>query len=309
LAFRQLIEKHKQHQSQSVERAALEKKRNAIVEFQNEFNEIQKQIKTAEKRRVELLGGLSEARDRRFAIRKQVADKLNTALAPNITVTIQQDGNTDAYQSLIESSMKGIGVKQGMLAQKLIRTLPPGQLAELVRSVDHTALMERGDLSADQAGKVMSVFNNPEKLAELETVGLQDAPAIRLRVGEQEKDSTTLSTGQKCTTILPILLLEGGRPLLVDQPEDNLDNRFIFETVVANIHKVKATRQLIFVTHNPNIPVLGDAARVFVMESDGEHAVAATSGSVDECRTQIVTLLEGGAEAFRQRGQRYGVEA
>ena len=256
-----------------------------------------------------MLGSLSEARDRRFAIRKQVADRLNTALAPNITVSIQQDGNTDAYQALIESSMKGSGVKQGMLAQKLIRTLPPGQLAELVRSGDLTALMERGDLNPEQAGKVMTVFNNPEKLAELETVGLQDAPSIRLRVGEQDKDSTTLSTGQKCTTILPILLLEGGRPLLVDQPEDNLDNRFIFETVVANIHKVKATRQLIFVTHNPNIPVLGDASRVFVMESDGEHALAATIGSVDECRTQIVTLLEGGAEAFRQRGQRYGVKA
>jgi hypothetical protein len=76
---------------------------------------------------------------------------------------------------------------------------------------------------------------------------------------------------------------------------------------VANIHKVKAARQLIFVTHNPNIPVLGNAARVFVMESDGEHARAAVAGSVDDCRTQIVTLLEGGAEAFRQRGERYGV--
>lgn len=309
LAFRELIEKHKQHQSQSVERAALEKKRNTIIECRNESTEIEKQIKAAEKRRIELLGSLSEARDHRFAIRKQVADRLNAALAPNITVSIQQDGNTDAYQSLIESSMKGSGVKQGMLAQKLIRTLPPGQLADLVRSADPTALMERSDLSPDQAGKVMAVFNNPEKLAELETVGLQDAPSIRLRVGGQEKDSTTLSTGQKCTTILPILLLEGGRPLLVDQPEDNLDNRFIFETVVANIQMVKSTRQLIFVTHNPNIPVLGDASRVFVMESDGEHALAATTGSVDECRTQIVTLLEGGAEAFRQRGQRYGVKA
>jgi ABC-type lipoprotein export system ATPase subunit len=309
LAFRELIEKHKQHQSQSVERAALEKKRNTIIECRNESTEIDKQIKAAEKRRIALLGSLSEARDHRFSIRKQVADRLNAALAPNITVSIQQDGNTDAYQSLVESSMKGSGVKQGMLAQKLIRTLPPGQLADLVRSADPTALMERSDLSPDQAGKVMAVFNNPEKLAELETVGLQDAPSIRLRVGDQEKDSTTLSTGQKCTTILPILLLEGGRPLLVDQPEDNLDNRFIFETVVANIHKVKTTRQLIFVTHNPNIPVLGDAACVFVMESDGEHALAATTGSVDECRTQIVTLLEGGAEAFRQRGQRYGVKA
>jgi ABC-type lipoprotein export system ATPase subunit len=307
LAFRQLIEKYKQHQDQSTERAALEKKRNTIFECQNEANEVQKQIKASEKRRVELLASLSETRDRRFAIRKRVADRLNTALSPNITVSIQQDGNAEAYQELIESSMKGSGVKQNILAQKITRTLPPSQLADLVRTGNLPLLIERGDMNAEQATKVAAVFNSPEKLAELETVCLQDAPTIRLRVGDAEKDSAMLSTGQKCTTILPILLLEGGNPLLIDQPEDNLDNRFIFETVVDNIHKVKSARQLIFVTHNPNIPVLGDASRLFVMESDGEHAKASSSGTVDECKDQIVTLLEGGADAFRKRGERYGV--
>ena len=307
LAFRQLIEKYKQHQDQSTERAALEKKRNTIIECQNESNEVRKQIKSSEKRRVELLASLSETRDRRFAVRKRVADRLNTALSPNITVSIQQDGNAEAYQELIESSMKGSGVKQNMLAQKITRTLPPSQLADLVRAGNLPLLIERGDMNAEQATKVAAVFNSPEKLAELETVCLQDAPTIRLRVGDTEKDSAMLSTGQKCTTILPILLLEGGNPLLIDQPEDNLDNRFIFETVVDNIHKVKSARQLIFVTHNPNIPVLGDASRLFVMESDGEHAKAVATGTVDECKDQIVTLLEGGADAFRKRGARYGV--
>src|SRR6185312_8410561 len=96
------------------------------------------------------------------------------------------------------------------------------------------------------------------------------------------KGAADLSTGQKCTTILPILLLDSDRPLLIDQPEDNLDNAFIYETVVRNIAGVKARRQLIFVTHNPNIPVLGDAERVFVTESDGQHGRLRTSGDVDK---------------------------
>ena len=307
IAFRELIEKHKEHQTRSAERVTLERKRNQILESKTMAEEIRKQIKASEKHRVELLASLSETRDKRFAIRKRVADRLNAALSPNITVSIQQDGNAEAYQELIEFSMKGSGVKQNMLAQKITRTLPPAQLADLVRAGNLPLLIEHGDMNAEQATKVAAIFNTPEKLAELETVGLQDAPTIRLRVGEVEKDSAMLSTGQKCTTILPILLLEGGNPLLIDQPEDNLDNRFIFETVVDNIHKVKVARQLIFVTHNPNIPVLGDAARLFVMESDGEHARAASSGTVDECKDQIVTLLEGGADAFRKRGERYGV--
>ena len=83
----------------------------------------------------------------------------------------------------------------------------------------------------------------------------------------------------------------------------------MFETVVENIQQVKKRRQLILITHKPNIPVLGDASRVRVMESDGEHGRNITSGNVDDCRSQIVNLLEGGVEAFRQRGTRYNLAA
>ena len=75
---------------------------------------------------------------------------------------------------------------------------------------------------------------------------------------------------------------------------------------MANTNAVgKARRQLIFVTHNPNIPVLGDAERVLVLESNGTAARLARAGTVDECKEAIVTLLEGGEEAFRQRINRY----
>lgn len=99
--------------------------------------------------------------------------------------------------------------------------------------------------------------------------------------------------------------MDSDRPLLIDQPEDNLDNRFVFECIVGSIHQVKAKRQLIFVTHNPNIPVLGDAERVLVLDSNGSSARLARCGGVDECKDDIVTLLEGGEEAFRQRLSRY----
>ena len=130
-------------------------------------------------------------------------------------------------------------------------------------------------------------------------------PCIELLDGETTRTRPQLSTGQRCTTILPILLLESERPLLVDQPEDNLDNRFIFETVVQDPAGAKGSRQLIFVTHDPNIPVLGDADRIFVMLERPERP-AKHSGTVDESREQIETLLEGGREAFLLRKERYG---
>jgi ABC-type bacteriocin/lantibiotic exporter with double-glycine peptidase domain len=135
---------------------------------------------------------------------------------------------------------------------------------------------------------------------------LHDRPILELKDGEDYKDSTSLSTGQKCTTILPILLMESERPLLIDQPEDNLDNAFVFETIVQSISEVRGRRQLIFVTHNPNIPVLGDAARVFCLSSTGRSGRVENAGTVDDVAAQIMTILEGGRAAFDARQKRYG---
>jgi ABC-type cobalamin/Fe3+-siderophores transport system ATPase subunit len=122
---------------------------------------------------------------------------------------------------------------------------------------------------------------------------------------DEFRDSSALSTGHKCTAILPILLFESVNPLLIDQPEDNLDNSYVFETVVKTIRKVKAGRQMIFVTHNPNIPVLGEASMVFVMDSNRTQGGVANSGDVDHCKDDIVTILEGGKEAFIARMECY----
>ncbi len=93
--------------------------------------------------------------------------------------------------------------------------------------------------------------------------------------------------------------------MLIDQPEDNLDNHFIYETVVDSILRLKSRRQMIFITHNANIPVLGEAELVVVMNSDGQRGFVEKAGSVDECRNEIIDLLEGGEEAFELRRKRY----
>lgn len=305
LAFRALIEQHREHQSRSVERTNMERLRNGLLDQRREREETAQRIAAMESERERMLDQLSESRDERFKLRQMISERLTEALAPEIRVSIRQHGDSGEYQALLEDSLRGQGVRQGLVAQKIVRALTPSQLAAVVRAGDTQALVERADLNPDQAAKVITAFSGEPGACELETVELRDEPSIELKDGADYKKSSSLSTGQKCTTILPILLLDNENPLLVDQPEDNLDNRFIFKTVVANIHKVKPTRQLIFVTHNPNIPVLGEASRVFVMESDGEHGAKTSEGTVDECKQSIVTLLEGGEEAFRKRGERY----
>jgi len=306
LAFRATIEKHKQAQQQATERTELERRRNQLLARQQHQVDIQKQIAELYRRRRELLDQLSELRDSRYAIRKSVADRINAELAPTIRVTIMQYGNADAYRQMLEARLKGASLRQGVVAQRITASIPPAELTAVIRSRDVNSLIDRAELNADQAAKVATCLLDPEFLFTLETVELDDQPLIELKDGENYKDTSSLSTGQKCTTILPILLLESDSTLIVDQPEDNLDNRFIFQTVVENIRHVKAQRQLILVTHNPNIPVLGDADHVVVLESDGAQARVTKEGNVETCKGEIVTLLEGGAEAFRRRGERYG---
>jgi len=315
MAFRTLIEKHQETMGQANERSNLEKRRNELLAKTREREDATQKLERLQEERVASLRTLSELRDARFQIRKAIADRINEAVcpskavdndpAPSIRVTVMQDGNPDCYAKLLEEALRKARVKAGQVAKKIVNSMWPADLVNIVKLRQVDELVEKADLNRDQAEKVIAELSASEHLYSLETVELIDLPSIELNDGGTYKDSQSLSTGQKCTTILPILLMESERPLLVDQPEDNLDNRFITQTIVESLNKVKAHRQLIFVTHNPNIPVLGDASKVFVMDSDGMAAHVEKEGTADACKDEIVTLLEGGEDAFRLRKERY----
>ena len=125
-----------------------------------------------------------------------------------------------------------------------------------------------------------------------------------------------LSKGQKATAVLLLLLLESDAPLVIDQPEDDLDNRFITESVVPRMREEKRNRQFVFSTHNANIPVLGDAEMILGMTASGEATQSRGRGrvpiqhmgSIDapKVREVVEELLEGGRDAFERRRRRYG---
>jgi ABC-type lipoprotein export system ATPase subunit/predicted nucleic acid-binding Zn-ribbon protein len=305
VTFRELIEKHKEAQGQASERTRLEKSRNDLLAKQREKDHLLEQIVVLQRERAALAKKLSELRDDRFRLRRGVVDRINAALSPSMRVSIVQFGNPQEYRDLLERSLQGHRLKQGQVAGKLVNAFSPAEQVEVIKQKDVQALIDKAELNRDQAEKVIVALAGSQVLFDVETVELADLPRIELNDGGTYKETGSLSTGQKCTTILPILLMDSENPLLIDQPEDNLDNRFVFDTIVQSIGKVKRRRQLIFVTHNPNIPVLGDADRIFVMDSDGLAGRKANEGSVDQCKDDIVTLLEGGADAFKRRKTRY----
>ena len=114
------------------------------------------------------------------------------------------------------------------------------------------------------------------------------------------------SDGQRAAAMLSFLLAYGDEPLVLDQPEDDLDNALVSDLVVAQLRDNKSRRQVIVVTHNPNIVVNGDADLVLCMQFAAGQIADPVCGGLQETliRQQICDVMEGGRAAFKQRYRR-----
>jgi hypothetical protein len=121
--------------------------------------------------------------------------------------------------------------------------------------------------------------------------------------GKDFRSITQASDGQRAAAMLAFLLAYGTDPLILDQPEDDLDNELIYSLVVKQIRENKKRRQIIVITHNPNVVVNGDAELINVLEFKGGQCRIARAGCLQEAaiREDICRVLEGGREAFDLR--------
>jgi ABC-type lipoprotein export system ATPase subunit len=304
--YRALLDKDEKERAKGLERTRLEQRYSDLKGKEKVLGDAKAALEALYKDRDSFRAQLSDLRDQRYRLRVGVADRLNERLKPMIRIQVNQFGNRDDYRNVLNQAMKGSGLRYASIVDRAAERIPPVEFASAIQREDQATLVRELDIDADRATRLIIQLKDKPEIFAIETVELRDRPVLELKDGEDYKDSASLSTGQKCTTILPILLVESERPLLIDQPEDNLDNAFVFETVVQSITGASQNRQLIFVTHNPNIPVLGDAARVFALRSTGRVATVANAGTVDDVAQDIVTILEGGHAAFEARRERYG---
>lgn len=248
-------------------------------------------------------------REQISSLRDSVAGQLQLETGKKVRIRVLRNADDLTYRNVLTEGLKGARVRNHDEILEALLQLRPEQLAQFIQADDAVAFDESCGFGSDRARKILDAFRDNVDPLELEIVEIEDQVRIELNVsaGDQPifKDAAELSRGQKCTALLPLLLARTKNPLIIDQPEDNLDNHFIYETVVNSIEQLKGKRQMIFITHNANIPVLADADLIIVMNSDGKIAYVEKSGSVNQCRNEIVDLLEGGEEAFELRRQRY----
>lgn len=119
------------------------------------------------------------------------------------------------------------------------------------------------------------------------------------------------SAGQRAAAMLAFLLAHGSEPIVLDQPEDDLDNHLIYDLVVRQMRENKLRRQIIAVTHNPNIVVNGDAEMIHALDFRGGQCRVTVRGSLQDkdMRDEVCQIMEGGRDAFERRYRRLGREA
>lgn len=152
----------------------------------------------------------------------------------------------------------------------------------------------------------------PESWLGLALAIIDDQPSFEYRTKDGEYIAfADASAGQQATALLRVLLNQIGPPLIIDQPEDDLDSQVVLE-IVEQIWAAKSRRQLIFSSHNPNLVVNGDAELVVCCDyrAAGDHSGGRIKlqGAIDvqDVRAEITSVMEGGERAFRLRKEKYG---
>lgn len=246
---------------------------------------------------------------------EKAAKRVTKKLDGRVQVKVTMGGNREPLERLLRDE---IGGNLAALLERLKSrdSLSLFDLAQRCRE-GKDALITHYNLPPAAAERLAQI--SPDIFMKIEELELPATTKIELNTTSEGESATwqtleALSTGQKATAVLLLLLLESEAPLVIDQPEDDLDNRFITDGVVPTMKDEKRKRQFIFSTHNANIPVLGDAELIIGLSTGSQNDVVQGRvsdrhmGSIDiqPVREMVEEILEGGKTAFEMRRQKYG---
>ena len=312
-----------QHEKLLQRRALLEREVASLKKTAQELEGISRKLRDA---RLQLV----EAHEQRLAARRERAQALEVIDA-DVRLEILGFRDRDDFESRREQWFGGAGLQQRdwtALCDYVFEAngQVPDRIRELVEAMraDVEATVSRGTSLGAEESQVAALvgadrltrnfFNalarrDRVRLDEMERFLPEDLVEARVRAADGSfKTIETGSVGEKSTAILSLLLSAGDQPIIIDQPEDDLDNQYVYNVVVDLLRRRKFSRQVIIATHNANIPVNGDAELIVALGVKDRLGVVLGAGSIDRpnIKELVSVIMEGSAEAFRLRRERYG---
>lgn len=259
-----------------------------------------------EGRRQELLGRLWEQRRAKSRANETAASRLSSRVGRRVRVRVDEFGDRGGFKQRLEGAVAGQGVRSAQL-ERLAQEYSPWAVADSIRK--GTSEVVKLGCSDSTAAKLCSIA--PREIRAIEESDTPDHIRVEVELGVEGSgrwsDVADVSPGQRATALLAVALAGGTEPLIIDQPEDDLDNRYIYEEVVQVLASTCEERQVIVATHNANIPVLGDAEYVLALDAEAESSEIIAEGGLEDPHVSESAreILEGGDEAFRARSLRY----
>ncbi|MBI1747101.1 MAG: ABC transporter [Acidobacteria bacterium] len=297
---------------------------------------IDKQIKELEGRKNQIVAldkQAGECLERVILLRRKITEKRQTFLGEvlkdnsYVRISVVPYGAKETveaeFRRLIQRDMGGfekdIGVPEGEGVLGDIYQGSPdaarieGRLATMKQTVRKTARNPQQAQVADRRFASHIAKLMPEALDRLDLWFPEDFLDVEYSTSTDRQTFRPIqggSPGQKTAALLAFLLSYGEEPLILDQPEDDLDNHLIYDLIVTQLREVKSRRQVIVVTHNANIVVNGDAELVIALAARGGQTRTETVGCLQEkaVRQTICNIMEGGEKAFEQRYRRIALE-
>ena len=271
--------------------------RSTLEAARTEFASAQLSFEALLEERQQLVESQRDAFDR-------VAERIRSAFRGRYLVRRVDHGLSDRLDRFIRD-LGQRGVTRWWNDLQEYQRPSPQRLLELFRTGE---LYEVGMSTAVQTtfGETLSRSNQRE----LATIRCRDLYLLELLLDDGSyRPLDDLSGGRRVSLLLSLLLeTYDDRPLVIDQPEDQLDNRFLFDDILPALKRLKGRRQVILATHNPNIVVNGDADLIIQLEATADRGNVAVTGAIEEptVRDAIVGTVDGGNEAFRLRRLKYG---
>jgi len=303
-----------------------------------EYNTLLAQLDSLLNLRDGIIFELDAVQDAISGARSASRDRLQAALgrfaAPGINVTVSFDAGKD--RQLVTEFLRDKGFlsvqpfgqyKRSLMAERCTAMASPTRIARSILKqtpaelgAEGIPIETAGALRQSEVDLMLShfypfAFDQDAEVRAIDTekivavLTLQEQPwDDRLRILLNDRPVDELSPGQRSSAILPLVALSETVPLIIDQPEDNLDNRMVGNALTKILADLKEKRQIIVATHNPNIVVGGDAEQVIVLEApEARRAAVSCAGCIDDPAIidSVLSIMEGGKQAFQTRERRY----
>ncbi len=296
-----------------VEKEGLTKK---LIQSQNLVD----RLRDVSERREDKLRQLTETYTNYLRDRLLKCKKFEHDSAGKLSVSIKPSTNVDEFKNRLTEMKRGSYLSDDEIQNVCNNISPKDFILQILRfdSAKNRLLLkpisDKTGLAIDKVEKLANHLlsgNNYEQLLELQYKARpQDRPEIRYRlINGRFELLKNLSIGQKCTAMLIMALSDGSMPIVIDQPEDSLDIRSIWEDMCAKLRTGKDGRQFIFTTHSSSLAVASDTDKYIVLEADATVGKVVFCGAIDTetVREQVIEYLEGGVSTYRSKYLKYNI--